>query len=229
MARQMVTRGKTRSAKSDAKTKTTRTRSRVVPSPTPEPSPNMPRIEIMRLGDIAGWPRNPKAHDIPELQGSLARFGAVDPPLIDEGTGRLVKGHGRIDAMLASKAAGARPPDRVAVAPDGEWLIPVIRGIRFSSASEAEGYVVADNQHTRRSGWIDEMLAQVLADQQKAGTLDGLGFDVAEVDAHMRLLDGLSMGSIPEAPDAFPTHDPSTMQTEHRCPKCGYEWSGASK
>ena len=189
----------------------------------------MPRIEIMRLSEIARWPRNPKQHDIPELQGSLVRFGAVDPPLVDEGTGRLVKGHGRLDAMLAAKAAGQAPPKRIALAADGEWLVPVIRGIRFSAASEAEGYVVADNQHGRRAGWIDDLLAQILADQQKAGTLDGLGFDVAEVDAHMRLLDGLAMGPMPTAPDAFPAHDPTTMVTEHRCPKCAYEWSGASK
>lgn len=225
MGGQVVKTRKPAAAKSEPAKKPTRSRAKKSPAPLDD----MPRIEIMRLSEIARWPRNPKDHDLPGLQSSLGRWGAVDPPLVDEGTGRLVKGHGRLDAMLSDKAAGKLPPKRIAVASDGEWLVPVIRGIRFESASEAEGYVVADNQQSRRAGWDETLLAQILADQQKAGTLDGLGFDVAEVEAHMRVLDGLSMGPMPTAPDAFPAHDPTTMTTEHKCPKCGYEWSGASK
>jgi hypothetical protein len=32
----------------------------------------------------------------------------------------------------------------------------------------------------------------------------------------------------PEAPSEFPEAD-EDIETEHQCPKCGYEWSGKSR
>ena len=58
------------------------------------------RIEYLPLSAMVRWPRNPKGHDLGELHGMIARFGYVMPMLIDEGTGRLVAGHGRLDVCV---------------------------------------------------------------------------------------------------------------------------------
>jgi len=56
-----------------------------------------------------------------------------------------------------------------------EWLVPVIRGIKFKNRKEAEAYLLADNQTTILGGWNDKALAEML----KAHTvnLEGLGWD----------------------------------------------------
>ena len=50
-------------------------------------SPSKPsrlKIEYIPLRKLITWPRNPKGNDIPGLQASFAKFGFVDPPIIDE-------------------------------------------------------------------------------------------------------------------------------------------------
>ena len=74
-----------------------------------------PRIEFMDLEAIRRAPRNPKGHDLERIGGSFDRFGFVAPPMLDEATGRLVAGHGRLDALVARKRAGGQPPARVRV------------------------------------------------------------------------------------------------------------------
>jgi DNA modification methylase len=132
------------------------------------------RIEYMPLGKLARAPRNPKAHDLGTLQQSLGRFGYVAPVLIDERTGHLVAGHGRVEALERAKAAGQAPPARVQVR-DGEWLVPVVRGVGFADEREAEAYLLADNQLTIAAGWGDG-LENMLRELRDADALLGTGF-----------------------------------------------------
>ena len=126
--------------------------------------PGEPRIEFMDLEAILRAPRNPKGHDLERIEGSFDRFGFVAPPMLDEGTGKLVAGHGRLDALLARKRAGARPPARVRIAPGGGWLVPVIRGLAFASPEDAELYLLADNKLSELGGWDEAELAKVLGE-----------------------------------------------------------------
>jgi hypothetical protein len=140
------------------------------------------RVDYADLDTLARAPRNPKRHDLGALQASLDRFGFVAPILVDDATGRLVAGHGRLDALQALKASGAAAPDRVRV--DGDrWLVPVIRGVAFASPLEAESYLVADNQTTILGGWDSVRLAELLADLAEQQALAGTGFDAAAVEA----------------------------------------------
>ena len=139
------------------------------------------RIEYSPLSEVLKWPRNPKRHDEPTLDASIERFGFNDPPTLDEGTGHLVEGHGRIESLERRKRSGAEPPGRVVVRKDGEWMVPIVRGVSFETELEAEAYLVAHN----RVGidlWDDVVLAEVLAAHEDS--LEGLGFssdDVAEI------------------------------------------------
>lgn len=140
------------------------------------------RIEYMSLGSLLVAKRNPKSHDLGQLHISVGRFGYTEPVLIDERTGRLVAGHGRLGAMTQLREKKAQPPEGVKVAGSGEWLIPVVRGWASRSDEDAEAYLLASNQLTMLGGWNDSELAKTLKDLAAADALDGTGFDGDDVD-----------------------------------------------
>ena len=140
------------------------------------------RIEYTALSVLSRAPRNPKKHDMAALRASMARWGFTQPLALDERTGKLVEGHGRLDVLQALKSEGAAPPARVKVK-GGEWLVPVVRGLSFASDAEAEAYLVAANQLTIAGGWDERLLGETIA-SLKAGSagFEGLGFDQGRLD-----------------------------------------------
>ena len=146
-------------------------------------------IEYVSLSSLQRWPRNPKEHDVGAIYGSISRFGYVQPILIDEKSGRIVAGHGRLDTLQHMQQAGENPPERIE-ARDGDWFVPVIRGIEFQSDVEAESYLVADNRLTILGGWNDATLADVLKDLHEHSTLHGIGYDVQDLAALLTNVDG---------------------------------------
>lgn len=121
------------------------------------------RVEPMPLSSIRPAPRNPKAHAREEIQNSIVRFGLAELPLVDERTGRLVAGHGRVDQLTAMRDAGQDPPNGVGVDPaTGEWMVPVIRGWASRSDPDAEAYLVGSNNLTVLGGWDERELAELL-------------------------------------------------------------------
>jgi len=153
------------------------------------------RIEYVDLATLKRAPRNPKEHDLGALQASLDRFGFVAPILMDDATGHLVAGHGRLDALQQRKAAGGAPPGRVRAVGD-RWLVPVIRGLAFASPADAEGYLVADNQTTILGGWNEQELAALLSDLAAQGSIDGTGFDSDDLDDMLRGLGRRGEGEV---------------------------------
>lgn len=172
------------------------------------------RIEYVKASTLERWPRNPKEHDLPEIKSSLARFGFVQPIALDERTKRIVAGHGRLEASLELKAEGAPPPKRVRVVA-GEWFLPVLRGVEFEAESEAEAYLLADNNLTMARGWDLAELAEMLPDLDLVGTgwtSDDVDRMVAEAAA-IRPDDDDFEG---ERPNDVPADDP-----DHRVKKGG--------
>jgi DNA modification methylase len=185
------------------------------------------RVEYVSLSDVQRWPRNPKAHDAAAINGSIRRFGFLDPMLRDENTGRIVEGHGRLDELERLRAAGAKPPKFVKVrAEDGAWLVPIIFGVSFKTEQEAGAYLLAHNKTTEKGGWDDVVLRDFMRDlDDQGGLADGVpGFSEEDLDA---LLDRKSTGggggagveqggagaekpdgddAVPEAPEEPVTH-----------------------
>jgi len=146
-------------------------------------------VDYLPLSMLRRAPRNPKGHDLGSLDRSFARFGYVEPIAINEKTGRVMAGHDRLDALEKKQAAHEAPPARIMVE-NGEWLVPVLRGISFESDAEAEAYLLASNPITIAGGWQDDELAKVLADLQvQEDGLEGLGFTPSEVSELLRRLD----------------------------------------
>jgi len=99
-------------------------------------------LSWVRLSDVRQWPRNPKEHDVDEIEASMDRFGYVEPFVRDTRTGKLVAGHGRDETLTRKKGRGSAPPGRIRIDDDGEWLVPVI-DVAFTSEHEAEAYLLA--------------------------------------------------------------------------------------
>jgi DNA modification methylase len=122
------------------------------------------RVEYMPLPLIDAAPRNPKRHAAAAIQTSLARFGFAELPLLDERTGRLVAGHGRLDQLAEMRRTGQTPPRYIRVDGSGEWLVPVQRGWSSEDDTAAEAYVVASNHLTIKGGWDRDELGALLLD-----------------------------------------------------------------
>lgn len=145
------------------------------------------RVEYMPIAAIEPAARNPKQHATAAIAKSVDRFGLAELPLLDERTGRLVAGHGRLDDLLARRRDGEEPPAGVRLGEGGagDWLVPVIRGWASTSDEDAEAYLVASNQLTALGGWDDEGLAELLSDlrDQDAALLEVTGFTPEDLEA----------------------------------------------
>lgn len=162
------------------------------------------RTEYLPLDAVVGAVRNAKRHAEADVQASIGRFGFADSPVLDERTGRLVSGHGRIDGLRALRDAGDAPPDGVEVDERG-WLVPVQRGWASTNDLEAEAAGIALNRLTEQGGWDEGELADSLARilDEPLG-LEGLGFtadEYAETVKRARLEEAKSR---PPAPDDAP-------------------------
>lgn len=151
---------------------------------TGEPKTPPRRVEYMRLDEIQHAPRNPKGHDGPGINRAIQHFGLGELPLLDERTGLLVAGHGRLEQLEKMlQASAVAPPDGVSVDGDGMWLVPVVRGWASRSDGDAEAYLVASNHLTTRGGWDDAGLADMLS-------------GLAELDPALLEVTGFSEGDL---------------------------------
>lgn len=178
--------------------------------------------EYLPLDEVLRAPRNPKNHNAQIIAASMSRFGIVELPAIDERTGRLVAGHGRLDDWEHRRDAGEDPPEGVTIDADGRWMVPVNRGWKSRSDADAEAYLIVSNRSTELGGWDDAALGPVLEDLRAADLLEFTGFDETDIEKRAKSqLEG-------DNPEDFPSFAPETISTEHQCPACGYRWSGSS-
>lgn len=123
---------------------------------------NQRRIEYMPLEHLQPAARNPKRHADDAIAASIDRFGYVEPIVLDERTGRLVAGHGRLESLRAAADRGDAPPDGIRAARGG-WAVPVLRGWASVDDAHAEAYLAASNRLVELGGWDDTELAALLA------------------------------------------------------------------
>ena len=123
---------------------------------------------VYALSDLLRTERNPKKHDLPSLRASMLRWGFTQPLAIDERTGKLVEGRGRIEVLQEIQKVSLKPPLRV-TAMGKEGFAPVVREREPAYDQEAEAYLIAANQLTTAGGWEDALLGSMLA-QLKGAT-----------------------------------------------------------
>jgi DNA modification methylase len=143
-------------------------------------------IEWMRLDDLESRldPENQKDHDVGALLESFETFGFTKPVLINEETGKVLAGHGRIKTTRAAFDDGRDPPDRTF--DDGEiWWMMVIRGLHMPKA-KGSAYLIADNRQVELGGWDEPKRLALLEQLARQRKLKGTGYDADDVDRMAR-------------------------------------------
>ena len=142
------------------------------------------KIVFTKLSEIQEADRNVKDHDIGSIHESMNRFGFTSPLLLNEATGKLVAGHGRIEALKQKKQFKEGVPANIKVDDEsGEWLVPVIRGVSFKNEEEVQAYLLADNRLVELGGWNTNALIEELEKLAEESSLEGTGFDDADIQA----------------------------------------------
>lgn len=140
-------------------------------------------IQYDRLDELEANPDNPKMHDLSAIQESIDRFGYGVPIVVDERTGLLAAGHGRVEGLLTKFLDKDELPEGCRTDDDGMWLVPVQHGWYSANDDEAKAFMVAANQTSIIGGWDEKVLAELLNKLDEAGVeLSGTGFIPADVD-----------------------------------------------
>ena len=164
----------------------------------------MIRVEYIDLDEIVEADNNPKDHDLGVIYQSINRFGFNNPIILNDANGKLLVGHGRLQALKMIRDAGEDAPDRIVVE-DGCWQVPVIKGVNIDNPAEAQAYLLADNRLTELGGWknmdLIESLNEIL---EETGDLNGTGYDLEDVDTILKSLENTNI---------FEEEDGSTTQT----------------
>ena len=142
------------------------------------------------------------------IKESLQRYGAARSIVIDENN-RILAGNGTIEG---AKEAGI---NRIRVIEtDGDEVIAVRRtGL---TEEQKVGLALADNRTADLSEWDQEML-------NRLGEQHDISLFFSQDD-----LDGILETEVEALPPEDFDEVDDDITTEHRCPSCGYEWSGKS-
>ena len=159
-------------------------------------------IQYLPLSEIVEADSNPKDHDIGQIYQSIKRFGFTQPIMMNENTGKLLAGHGRLQTLQQMKQAGEKTPNRIKEK-DDEWLVPVLKGISFEDDMEAQAYLIADNRLTELGGWNTGELVETLQDLIEGGLdLDGVGYDFDDLESMVNQIDDTGIFDVDVLPDA---------------------------
>jgi len=158
------------------------------------------------VGDLETLPGNPRVGDVESVRRSLARFGQRKPVTSYRGTdGRQLVSAGN----HTYAAAVAEGWTHLAVLPTDD------------DEATAKAWALADNRTHDVGTYDDNLLAAMILDvRDDADLFLATGYDEQDLD------DLLASIAEPAPPSSFPAIDPETIAIEHRCPSCGYEWSG---
>jgi len=150
---------------------------------------------MLSLSEIEELPRNAKNHDLGAIHQSYDRFSFIERLIINNTTGHLVAGHGRLHALKQRKQSGKEAPEGIDVQGD-EWLVPV--DYVDIPADKEEAAAIALNRLPELGGWDEETLLDTLTEIERKTGLAGTGFDVEDLDNMVKSLGMWGVG-IPES------------------------------
>ncbi len=173
---------------------TAQVRIRRRPEGNSSPSPVCPTVPPLAIqyrppGELRAAARCARTHSkkqLAQIAASIRQFGFVSPILVD-GMGEVVAGHGRLEAAKTLKMDS----------------VPTVRLDHLSEA-QLRAYRIADNRLAELAGWDAKLLALELgelADLEIGCELDITGFETADID---RLLAAASGAEEDAAEDAVP-------------------------
>jgi len=143
------------------------------------------------------------------IQESLQRYGAARSIVIDEND-VVLAGNGTLEGAKSAGITKVR-----VIETTGDELIAVRR--TDLSDSEKVGLALADNRTAELSAWDNEMLHRLSMDNDISPWFEKEDLSALLGEATEKI-----------APEDFDELD-DDITTEHRCPSCGYEWSGKTR
>jgi len=174
-------------------------------------------MEYRRLDDVVPADENPKGHKIGAIIESIKRRGFADGLVEDGRTGKLVGGHGRLQALQQMRDAHEPEPEGIMVS-DAGWFVPVQVGWRSKNDADARAMLVALNKIVELGGWDEVILGPFLRGINDDGELIGTGFNEHDLK-----------GFGDAGPDGGFGGEPGgggPREGVHRtCPKCGFQWT----
>lgn len=163
-------------------------------------------LEYQPLAELVRrmWSENPKAHDVDGIELSISKYRFNAPPSISESQNLLVAGHGRIITLEKLKKAAGPPPGHITLLADGDWGVPVIRGLTFDTADDFEEYVLTDNALTIAEGWDDPKLGPIIKRMsERRVPLTSLGWKQSSVASILRRHAPVTTLDAPEPSEAL--------------------------
>jgi hypothetical protein len=162
------------------------------------------RYAMMPVGEMRPHPSNPNRGDVDAIAESIEGIGFYGVVVVHESTGHILIGEHR---WTAAQTVGLGEVPAIVVDCDDDT---------------ARAIMVGDNEYAKLARWDVERLVAVL-EQQRASPLGlaATGFGEARFAELVAQLH-------PAPPDQFPGYD-DDLPTQHRCPRCGYEWSGSAR
>jgi len=147
-------------------------------------------------------PKNWRIHSAAQreaLRGSIHELGYGDPVELMDGTDLILDGHLRVDLAIQ----------------EGQETISVV-DMAFETEADADQYLLTKDPIAAMANADRDQLAALLEDVSTGeAAVQAMLADMAEREGIVG----------PTAPDEFASYD-ENVATEHRCPSCGYEWSG---
>lgn len=152
----------------------------------------LPTEIVMKLAEeLVPYDKNPRTHtdeQVEQIMASIREFGFTNPVLVD-GAGGIIAGHGRLQAALRL----------------GMLQVPTIE-LGYLTENQRKAYVIADNKLAINAGWDLEALAREMqlltADDYDVGVM---GFSAEELDELMKAVD------VPYETDADPDAIPDVQ------------------
>ncbi len=151
-------------------------------------------IEVVATDNLTPHPDNPRQGDIGAIATSIQHNGWYGTVVAQKSTGHVLAGNHRLQAARQL----------------GMTEVPVY-WIDVDDTT-ARRILLADNRTNDLATYDDDILATLLADLASTDDLLGTGYDGDDLD-----------DLLADPPD-FPSIDEDTIDTQHECPKCGYEW-----
>jgi ParB-like chromosome segregation protein Spo0J len=158
---------------------------------------------VIPLEGLQPYSRNPRRGDVDLIAASLTTNGQYRPIVVNSRTQQILAGN---HTFYAAQQLG--------------WTEIAATFVDVDE-HQAARIVLADNRTADQGDYDQATLAALLADVavDEQG-LAGTGYTDADLTALLATM------KEPEPPAEFPGFDDETIVTEHKCPRCGYEYSG---